>query len=125
MKLIYIAGPFRASNSWEVERNIRRAEGLALKVWRAGAACICPHANTRFFQGAGPDSVWLEGDLKIVRRCDAILTTSDWMKSTGARHEVVLAQRLELPVFHAYTIEREEQLPVAFLLYLERGRGAR
>ena len=125
MKLIYIAGPFRASNSWEVERNIRRAEALALKVWLAGAACICPHTNTRFFQGAGPDGVWLEGDLKIVRRCDAILTTSDWMRSIGARSEVVLAQELELPVFHACTVEGEEQLPAAFLLYLERGTGAR
>lgn len=28
MKVIYVAGPFRAPNSWEIEQNIRRAEAL-------------------------------------------------------------------------------------------------
>lgn len=29
MKLLYIAGPFRGANSWEMEQNIRRAEEVA------------------------------------------------------------------------------------------------
>lgn len=95
----YVAGPFRAPNSWEIEQNIRRAETLALEVWRAGAACICPHANTRFFQGAADDDVWLLGDLEILRRCDFLITTGDWTRSSGARAEVTEARRLGLPVF--------------------------
>uniref|UniRef100_A0A6M3J7I4 DUF4406 domain-containing protein n=1 Tax=viral metagenome TaxID=1070528 RepID=A0A6M3J7I4_9ZZZZ len=87
MKLVYVAGPFRGPNSWEIEQNIRRAETLALEVWRLGAACICPHTNTRFFQGAADDTVWLDGDLEILRRCDAVLMTDDWERSTGARAE--------------------------------------
>ena len=71
-KLIYVAGPFRAPNSWEMEQNIRRAEALALEVWKLGLPAICPHANTRFYQGAAPDEVWLEGDIEIMRRCDAV-----------------------------------------------------
>ena len=59
MKVVYIAGPFRGPNAWEIEQNIRRAESLALEVWRAGAAALCPYTNTRFFQGAAPDDVWL------------------------------------------------------------------
>jgi hypothetical protein len=51
MKLIYVAGPFRGKDAWEIECNIRRAESLALEVWRLGAACICPHP-TPDFQGA-------------------------------------------------------------------------
>ena len=99
MKVVYVAGPFRAVNAWEVEENIRRAERLALEVWRLGAACVCPHTNTRFFQGAAPDEVWLEGDLEILRRCDAVILTEDWKRSSGARAEVKAAERLGIPVF--------------------------
>lgn len=73
MILVYIAGPYRAPTEWEVLGNIRRAEEVALRVWKAGAACICPHKNTAFFGGAAPDDVWLTGDLEMVRRCDAVV----------------------------------------------------
>ena len=100
MRIVYIAGPFRAVNSWEIEQNIRRAEALALEVWRLGAAALCPHANTRFFQGAADDAVWLEGDLAMLRRCDALITTERWERSTGAQAEVAAARVWGLPVFH-------------------------
>ena len=99
MKVVYLAGPFRAANSWDMEQNIRRAETLALEVWRAGMACICPHANTRFYQGAAPDEVWLNGDLELVRRCDAMLLTPDWIRSTGASAEKAFAEQNGIPVF--------------------------
>ena len=99
MKVVYVAGPFRAPNSWEMEQNIRRAEAIALEVWKAGFACICPHANTRFFQGAAPDDVWLEGDLEILNRCDAIVVTSDWQCSKGATEEVRFAKAVGIPVY--------------------------
>lgn len=99
MKVIYIAGPFRGSNSWEIECNIRRAEVLALEVWRAGYAALCPHTNNRYFTGAAPDDVWLRGDLELLKRCDAVLTTEDWHRSAGARNEVDLALRLGIPVY--------------------------
>lgn len=87
MIVVYVAGPFRGANSWEMEQNIRRAETLALDVWRAGFAAICPHTNTRFFQGAADDEVWLEGDLAIMAKCDAVLMTPDWERSRGATEE--------------------------------------
>ena len=100
MKVVYVAGPFRGPHSWAIEQNIRRAEALALEVWRSGAACICPHTNTRFYQGAAPDHVWLDGDLELLRRCDAVLMTPDWSTSSGATAERVTATRLGLPVFY-------------------------
>jgi hypothetical protein len=100
MKLIYVAGPFRGKSAWDIEQNIRRAETLALEVWRMGAACICPHTNTRFFQNAAPDEVWLEGDLEILRRCDAIVMTPDWRNSTGARAEHDEAIKRNMAVFY-------------------------
>lgn len=97
--LVYVAGPFRGANSWEMEENIRRAETLALECWRAGYATICPHTNTRFFQGAAPDKVWLTGDLEILRRCDALVLTPDWERSSGARAERDFAVKHGIPVF--------------------------
>lgn len=99
MRVVYIAGPYRGSNAWEVENNIRRAEALALEVWKLGAAALCPHTNTRFFQGAADDSVWLNGDLELLRRCDALLLTPDWKQSSGARAEVQFAIARDMYVF--------------------------
>lgn len=101
VKVVYIAGPFRADSAWAVECNIRKAEEAALEIWRTGlAAALCPHTNTRFFQGAAPDDVWLRGTLELLRRCDAILLISGWKSSTGSVAERDLAEgELQLPVF--------------------------
>lgn len=99
-KVVYIGGPFRADNAWDIEENIRRAERLALEVWRAGAACLCPHTNTRFFQNAAPDDVWLIGDLSMLARCDAFLVTEDWNRSSGTRAEVTFCEKYGIPVFY-------------------------
>ncbi len=104
--VIYVAGPFRGASAWDIEENIRRAERLALDVWRLGAACVCPHTNTRFFQGAAPDTVWLEGDLAILARCDAVLLTEDWERSAGARAERDFAVAHEIPVLDSLTALR-------------------
>src|SRR6476659_3574090 len=115
MKLVYVAGPYRASCEWEVVRNIRSAEALALAVWKLGAACICPHKNTALFGGAAEDSLWLEGDLEMMRRCDAVLCTDDWACSKGACVEVETAKRVGIPVFYKLSELRE---------WLEEGEGS-
>ena len=99
MRLVYVAGPYRAPTEWQLVQNIRKAEALALDVWRLGLACICPHKNTALLGGAAPDSLWLEGDLEMMRRCDAVICTDDWQRSEGARNEVAEAKRLAIPVF--------------------------
>lgn len=103
MKLAYIIGPYRASNAWEAEKNIRRAEELALEKWLEGFAVICPHTNTRFFQGAADDKVWLEGDLEILSRCDVAFvvpcTAEEFFESDGSVEEVRRAFELDIPVY--------------------------
>ena len=99
MRVIYIAGPFRGPSTWAIEQNIRRAESLALEAWLAGFAVICPHTLTRFYQGAAPDSVWLEGELAIIARCDALLLVPNWEQSVGTRGEIARAEELGIPVF--------------------------
>lgn len=99
-KVIYIAGPFRAENSWKIENNIRIAETFAYKIWSMGAAVICPHANTRFFHGSLPDNVWLDGDMAILNKCDAIVMLPFWFESQGAKKELEFAKSINIPIFY-------------------------
>lgn len=99
MKVVYVAGPFRGLTPWDVEKNIRRAEELALRVANAGAMPLCPHTMTRYFDKQCNDSFWLEGTLELLRRCDAMVMTDDWERSSGTRGERNEARGLGLPIF--------------------------
>jgi hypothetical protein len=55
----------------------------------------------RYLSGAAPDEVWLEGDLELMRRCDAVLLVPGWKQSSGTVAEVTEARRMGLPVFAA------------------------
>jgi len=99
MKVIYVAGPYRALYEWGLEEHIRHAERVALMLWRDGWVVFCPHKNTAHFGGACPDEVWTEGDLEILRRCDAVCLTEDWEDSGGAMREYDEAMKLGLPIY--------------------------
>ncbi len=99
MRVIYLAAPFRALTPWRIAENVRRAERLALSVWKLGAACLCPHGNTQHFQGECPDQVWLDGDLELMGRCDAVLMGEGWEDSIGAMWEREVALKGGMPVF--------------------------
>lgn len=99
MKVVYIAGKFRGANHWEIHRNVFEAEALALEVWKIGMVAICPHANTAHFQDTMPDGTWLEGDLEILSRCDALLAVDNWEDSEGAKKEIEFAYEHKIPVF--------------------------
>ena len=96
--VVYIAGPFRGDSAWKIEKNIRVAEEASLEIWRNGHVALCPHLNTRFFQGELPDDVWLRGDLELLRRCDVVYMVGDWQKSTGAKEERQFALANNVPV---------------------------
>lgn len=100
MNVVYIAGPYRGPNAWAIAENVRTAERAALEVWKMGAAALCPHTNTANFQGAAPDEVWLEGDLEMLRRCDAVYALPTFHLSTGAKAEIAEAERRHIPVFY-------------------------
>lgn len=107
IKVVYVAGPFRAMNAngrvncWGVQKNVMAAMTLALEVWKLGAVALCPHSNTMFFSDADgiADNMWLDGDLELVRRCDALILTPDWERSSGARAEAKYADSHNIPVF--------------------------
>lgn len=101
MKIAYVAGPYRAPDTWARERNIRAAEILAFELWKAGFAVVCPHTNTRYFDGALQDEVFLRGDQLILLRCDCVVTVTGWENSRGSIAEVALAHEWRMPVLHS------------------------
>ena len=94
MKIIYIAGAYRNSTEWGLVENIRHAEREAIKLWQENWVVICPHKNTAHFGGLCPDNTWLEGDLEILRRCDAVYMLRGFRSSLGAMAEHKLAIEL-------------------------------
>jgi len=99
MKIVYVAGPYRAKTPWKVARNIFNARILGLQVAKLGVMPLIPHANTAFYDGEMPDSFWLAGTLEMMSRCDAIMLLKGWEKSSGTRAEVELAKKLGIQVF--------------------------
>jgi hypothetical protein len=103
LKLIYIAGPYRAATPWEVEANVRRAEALALEVWRLNAVPVCPHTMSRYFYGSIPEPVALAGCCALLARCDAVIVIPGWEASAGTVKEIDHAGFADIPVFDGLT----------------------
>ena len=112
MKVIYIAGKYLGDSDWETYLNIHHARVAAHRLWHEGWAVICPNGNTAFFGGIGERDKndpngdwqrWINGDLEILSRCDAIYMLSNWRDSEGAILEYNRAQKLGLLTFYEET----------------------
>ena len=104
-KVIYVAGPYRdPRGEWHVRENIRSAEKVAMEIWQRGGVALCPHKNTAFFGGlpGTDDDTWLQGDLELLRRCDALMVAPKWRASSGALAEVTFARQHKILVLYNY-----------------------
>lgn len=107
-KLIYVAGKYTdPRGSYYVEQNIRWAEDIARQLWQMGAGVICPHTNTRHFDGAATWEQFMAGDLVMVERCDALVMVPNWLDSKGARMEADHAFANRVRVF-LWPADRDE-----------------
>lgn len=97
-KVIFISGPYRAGTPYQIQENIRKAEAVALEVWKRGDIALCPHKNTALFDGECLDYVWLEGDLELLRRCDGMILVPGWENSSGVKAEIAEALKLGIPI---------------------------
>lgn len=141
VKVIYIAGPMRAADGWEVNLNVHRAEVVAREVARMGAVPLTPHSVGAHMIGTETDEYWLDATLELMRRCDAVLVLPEalandagalyWIldddfpfyspltyRSKGTYGEVVEAKRLNIPIiFPARPYKKNE--PTVNLLRLQ------
>jgi len=100
MKIIYIAGKYFGKADHDILVNIQVARNEAEFVWSQGGCALCPHLNSAWMSGLCPEKNFLEGDLELIKRCDAIYTCWNWQDSKGATAEVQLAHELGIPVLH-------------------------
>lgn len=99
--IIYIAGPYRSKYGvFGRILNILRARKLAKKVWASGFYAICPHLNSALMDGICPDEQFLEGDIEILKKCDAILMIDGFEKSSGAINELISAREIGIEIIH-------------------------
>ena len=99
MKVIYIAGKYRDKYPYQIQYHIDCAKELAMQVWKAGDAAICPHLNSAHFEGLNTEQHFIDGTLELMRRCDAVLLVPDWGTSEGTLGEIAEAERLGIPVY--------------------------
>jgi len=99
MRVIYVAGAFRAQTQWGIMLNVRKAEDASLELWKRGYAVICPHTMTQHFQDECPDRVWLDGCIELLKRCDALFLVDGWSNSRGATEEIRMAELLGIPLY--------------------------
>jgi hypothetical protein len=99
MRLVYVAGRYRAPTTWERDCNIQAARRVGAEVARLGGYPVIPHSNTSHFDGLCDDKFWLDGTLELLRRCDAVILARGWEQSSGTRAEKAEAEMLGIPVF--------------------------
>jgi hypothetical protein len=99
VKVVYIAAPFTAATTWDIECNVRLAEGFGLEVAKLGAMPLIPHCNSRFFFGQCTAEFWYEGTLELLKRCDAALFCGLWSVSNGCIRERAWCDEYKLPYF--------------------------
>ena len=100
--LVYLAGPIRPKGDQTLESNINNAKSIALELWKKDYAVISPHANSDLPISLADKEVealrWLNGDLDIIARCDAVVVLPGWEESAGTKGEIEFAKERNIPI---------------------------
>lgn len=97
-KVIYVAGPYTAKTDWQRGINIQKACDVTAQLWAMGYFALCPHKITAFYGGLCPESIFIEGGLEFLRRCDIVVLVKGWEKSGGTLGEIEEAIKLNIPI---------------------------
>ena len=102
MKLIYVAGPYTGKDYKEIEANIKAAEEVSIELIKLGWAVITPHKNFAHYETYEGMKCyngkkisyqnWIDMDIELLSRCDAILMMKGWRNSKGSVSEHTFAQ---------------------------------
>jgi len=102
--LIYLATPIRPKNGKTLEENVQYAKFLALELWEKGYTVFCPAANSDLPVALADMAVeadrWINGDIEILARCDALVVSPGWESSDGVKGEIAYAEMYGIPTFY-------------------------
>jgi len=104
MKLIYIAGPYRAKTKARRDLHIEQAKLTAVLLLEKGWFPVSPILNTARFEEYCPwvdDQVFLNGTLDLMSRCDAVCLLPGYEFSEGTAGEIAEARRIGMKVYKA------------------------
>jgi hypothetical protein len=99
--VVYISGKYSGKDYDEIESNIKKVRETAIKLWELGYTVLAPHLNTYHFETDCKCSYqdYIDGDLTLLSRCDAILMLDNWEESTGAKIEKQAAEDRMMEIF--------------------------
>jgi hypothetical protein len=103
--LIYVSGRYTADDWEERQANIAAARKVAGELWKAGHTALCPHLNSANFEDDFPEiqyEQYIESDLQMVARCDALMMVEGWERSKGANIERNYALSLGIPIYYPH-----------------------
>ena len=100
IRLVYVAGPYSATNAYAVQHNINKAWEMGCHVADLGAFPVIPHTNTMHMDGIQPYKFWAEGTMQLMTHCDAVLILDGYIDSRGTKAEIKEAERLKIPIFY-------------------------
>jgi hypothetical protein len=102
MKIVYVAGPYQGLTDEETEANVRRAARVGAQLAEMGFMPAVVHLIGYHVDNVISKSrrFWLDGDLELMRRCDAVYAMPGWAHSVGTKAEVSEAGKIGIPVFY-------------------------
>ena len=101
-KIVYIAGPMRGYDNF----NFPAFWAAEAQLMSSGYECINPAHN-------GPQTIndHMTQDAAAVARADLVAVLPGWEDSQGARLEVMMANYLGVPVYHAASLYPDAPMP--------------
>jgi len=97
--LVYIAGPYTGNTNDRLD-NVAVAERIAQQLLFVGYAVYCPHSMMHGWEQEPSLEYddFMQCEMVILERCDAVFVCPNWQESKGACQEVERAEELGIPV---------------------------
>lgn len=101
MKKVYICSPYRASDSVQLDRNIKYAQELTKQAIEAGLAPITPHLYmTQCLNEDKPEerAAGMAAGLELLKSCDFVIVGVKYGISEGMSAEIAAADAVGIKV---------------------------
>lgn len=102
-RIVYISGKYANGDTEKRGRPqaILLARAYAIDIWNLGAAVICPHSNSSYFEKdatINPEE-FLNGYIAMLHGVDAMFMLPNWKSSKGSKIEYKYAEEMGIPIF--------------------------